>query len=304
MSNKKSYSIHLTRRSRKALTGYLFASPWLAGLAIFQIYAISMVVYYSLTDFGVFNAPNWIGLDNFRELFDDPLVLTSLYNTFYYVIISIPLAIIMAFSLALLLDQKVKGLAAFRLIFYLPAVVPIVASATLWLWILAPSFGILNYLLGLLGIRGPGWFASLTWAKPALIIMAVWGGAGPSMIIVLAGLQGIPREFYEAAEIDGAGVWKKFIFITIPAMAPTLLFLLIMGIIGSFQVFTQAFVTTQGGPGRATLFYVLYLYNNAFRQFRMGYASALALILLLIIMSFTLLVVWKSKKWIYYMGKR
>jgi|YNPMSStandDraft_1061717.scaffolds.fasta_scaffold03346_2 multiple sugar transport system permease protein len=289
-------------RRKEAIMGYVFASPWLIGFSIFTVYAFISVIYYSFTDFNAFTHPNYIGLSNYIELFNhDDLFPISLYNTAYYTLFSVPLGITTAFLLAELLNQKVRGLAFFRTIFYLPSVVPSVASSVLWLWILNPNFGLLNTFLSILHLPTPLWLGSPEWAKPALILMSLWG-VGGTMIIFLAGLQDVPQELYESAELDGAGIMAKFMYITIPMMTPTLLYTLIMGIIGSFQVFTQAFIMTQGGPANSTLFYVLYLYRNAFQYFKMGYASAQALILLVIILILTVIVLSTSSKWVYYGG--
>ena len=289
-------------RRKEVIMGYVFASPWLIGFSIFTVYAFISVIYYSFTDFNAFTHPNYIGLSNYMELFNhDDLFPISLYNTAYYACFSVPLGIITAFLLAELLNQKVRGLAFFRTIFYLPSVVPSVASSVLWLWILNPNFGLLNIFLSILHLPTPLWLGSTEWAKPALILMSLWG-VGGTMIIFLAGLQDVPQELYESAELDGAGIMAKFMYITIPMMTPTLLYTLIMGIIGSFQVFTQAFIMTQGGPANSTLFYVLYLYRNAFQYFKMGYASAQALILLVIILILTVIVLSTSSKWVYYRG--
>ena len=203
------------------------------------------------------------------------------------------------FMIALLLNRKIKFLGLFRTIYYLPAVVSGAAVALLWIWIFNPEYGVLNYLLSLFGVKGPGWLYSEEWAKPALIVMSLWG-AGGSMLIYLAGLQGIPTQLYEAAEIDGASSWQKLLRITLPMMSPTIFFTLVMGIIGSFQIFTAAYIMTGGGPNNATMMYVLYLYNLAFRQFRMGLASALAWIYFGIIMAFIVLIFKSSPAWIYY----
>ena len=289
-------------RKKEAIMGYLFASPWLLGFSIFSVYAIISVIYYSFTDFNLFTKPNFVGFSNYVELFKfDALFPISLYNTAYYALFSVPLGIIVAFLLAELLNQEVRGLAFFRTIFYLPSIVPAVASSILWLWILNPNFGILNMFLSMLHLPTPLWLGSPEWAKPSLIIMSLWG-VGGTMIIFLAGLQDVPQELYESAELDGAGILAKFMHITIPMMSPTPLYSLVMGIIGSFQVFTQAFIMTAGGPANSTLFYVLYLYRNAFQYFKMGYASAQALILLGIVLVLTLIVLGTSKKWVYYMG--
>lgn len=282
------------------LKGYLFISPWLVGFALFTVYAMYKVVHFSFTEYDVFDPPRWIGLQNYsRMFFEDHLFKTSLYNTAYYTLFSVPLGICAAFALAALLNAPMRFRSLFRAIFYVPAVVPAVASAILWLWIFRPTDGLLNIVLRYLGITGPNWLSSIQWSKPALIIMSLWG-VGGTMIIFLAGLQDVPRELYEAAELDGAGAWKRFRYVTLPMMTPTIFFALVMGVINSFQVFTNALIMTNGGPAYSTLFYVLYLYDNAFRYFQMGYASALALVLFVIILIFTLLIVRSSDRWVFY----
>jgi multiple sugar transport system permease protein len=212
---------------------------------------------------------------------------------------NVPINLVLGLCIALLLNQKIRGLGFFRTVFFLPSVTAGVAVSLLWLWIFNPRFGVINVLLGQIGIKGPTWLGSETWALPALIIMSVWG-VGGSMLIYLAALQGIPTPLYEAATIDGATHFRKFIHITIPMISPVLLLNLIMGVIGSFQVFTQAFVMTSGGPNYATLFYVLYLYQHAFQWFNMGYASALAWVLFVIILICTFLILKMSRDWVYY----
>jgi multiple sugar transport system permease protein len=280
--------------------GYLFASPWLVGFAFFTVYAIISVVYYSFTDFPLFKPPEWIGLGNYKEMFKyDQLFPISLYNTAFYVIFAVPINITIAFLLALYLNQRFGGRAWFRMAFYMPAIVPAVAMSVIWRWILNPNFGMLNVFLGSLGIRGPNWLGSPDMAKPSIILMNTWY-IGPTMVIFLAGLQDIPQQLYEAAQIDGAGPLRRLINITIPMMTPTILFNLVMGTIGAFQVFTQAFVMTGGGPGYSTLFYQLYLYRNAFEYLKMGYASALALVMFFIVLTATLVVIGTSRRWVYY----
>lgn len=291
------------RKFKKAALGYIFVSPWLIYLGLFNIYAIAMMIYYSFTDFSLFAPPHWIGTENFSELFFyDPLFITSLYNTFYYISIAIPLNLFVALLLALILNQRVRGITIFRTIFYLPTIVPAVALSILWLWILHPDLGLLNLALAKVGIIGPHWLGSMTWSKPALIIMNVWR-AGQPMIIFLAALQDLPRQLYEAAELDGAGLWTKFYHVTIPLMTPVIFFNLIMGLIFGFQIFTQALIMTEGGPAYSTLFYVLYVYQNAFTYLKMGYAAAQSLILFGIILVFTVVIVFTSKKWVYYGGE-
>lgn len=279
--------------------GYMFALPWLLGFLIFTLGPLLVSIYLSFTSYDVLNPPKFIGLENYRTLSRDPLFWKSLYNTFYMVIIGVPVNIIVAFGIALLLNVELKGIALYRAIYYLPSITPVVASSILWLWILNADFGILNTTLAMFGIRGPNWLADPSWAKLAIIMMGAWQ-AGGNMLIYLAGLKGIPVQLYEAAEIDGAGTWYKFWRITIPMISPTLFFNLIMGIIGTFQIFTQAYIMTGGGPLDSTLFYVYYLFNNAFSYFKMGYACSMAWILFLIILALTAIQFKLASRWVYY----
>ncbi len=288
----------IRNRTREAAGGYLFALPWLVGLSIFVFYPFIANIFYSFTEYNIIESPVWVGIDNYRVLMDDSLFWKSLSNTIYYSAV-VPLQLIIALLLALLLNQKVKGQRYFRTFFYLPVLVPLVASSVLWKWMLSPNYGLVNSLLYKIGVNGPGWFASESWSKPALILMGTWT-VGGAMIIFLATLQDIPQVLYEAAEIDGATTFKKTFHITLPLLTPAIFFNLIMGIIGSFQVFTQAYIITGGGPMYSTTFYVLYLYNNAFKFFRMGRASAMALILFIVIFIITLFIVKTSSKWVYY----
>lgn len=287
---------------REAVEGYLAISPWLLGLVIFTIGPIVASLYFSFTDYEVVKAPLWIGLENYQRLFTDRLFWQSLKVTGIYVAVSVPLGISLSFAVALLMNQKVRLIGFFRTAYYMPNLVPAVGSAILWIWIFNPEFGLLNTALASIGIQGPLWLGHSKWAMPALIIMSLWG-VGGGMLIYLAGLQGIPTDLYEAAEVDGAGNWRRFLHVTIPQMTPVLFFNLIMNIIASFQVFTAGYIMTGGGPRYATYFYVLNLYNNAFKYFRMGYASAMAWILALIILFFTLLVFRSSSAWVYYEGQ-
>ncbi len=263
--------------------------------------------YMSFTSWTMLSPPKWVGLENYTTLATgDPLFYTSIYNTVYYVIFSVPLGMVVSLLLALLLNQKVKGISILRTVFYLPSVTNLVAISVLWVWIFNPEFGLLNSVLRTISIEGPYWLQSETWSKPSLILMSLWS-VGGGMIIYLAALQGIPQQLYEAAELDGANIWHKLKSITIPMLTPAIFFNLIMSIIGSFQVFTQAYVMTQGkspgtegGPANSTLFYVLYLYKKAFQQFKMGYASAMAWVLFLVILVLTLIQFKLSKRWVYY----
>ncbi|WP_026486780.1 carbohydrate ABC transporter permease [Caldanaerobius polysaccharolyticus] len=291
---------HMSTMARKeAIAGYLFASPWFIGVILFTIYPIIASIVYSFMDYNILETPSWIGIKNYIDMFHDDLFWKSLGNTFYYVVFSVPLTIIIGLAIALLLNNDIKGIAVYRTLYYMPSIVPLVAGSILWAWIFNPNFGILTNLVESFGIEAPGWLSDPAWAKPSLILMSLWG-AGGGMIIYLAGLKNIPRVYYEAAELDGAGTLRKFFYITLPMLSPTLFFQLIMGIIGSFQVFTQAFIMTNGGPNDATLFYVFYLFNNAFRFWKMGYASALAWVLFAIIMFFTWVNFKMSKYWVFY----
>jgi len=257
-----------------------------------------------ITDYAIIASPEWVGLANFRRAFtEDPLFYKSLGNTAYYVGIGVPLRVIFAFLLAVLLNTDIRGRLFYRVAYYVPSIIPGVASAVLWLILLNPRLGLINLLLGLFGIPSINWLGNPMWSKPALILMSLWS-VGGSMIIYLAGLQSIPQALYEAAEIDGASGWTKFWNVTIPLMTPTILFNLIMQIIDSFQVFASAFIMTGGGPLNSTLFYMLHLYNYAFQFFKMGYASALAWILFVIILVFTLLTLKWSETWVFYRGGR
>jgi len=287
---------------REAIEGYLFILPWLLGLVIFILGPIIVSFYFSLTNFEVVKPPVFVGVENYGRLIRDPLFWQALKVTCIYVAVSTPLGLLLSFAIALLMNQKVRFVSLWRTIFYLPTLVPVIASTMLWLWIFNPQFGLLNTLLRYVGIEGPLWLGHSKWALPSLILMSLWTVGGP-MLIYLAGLQGIPTDLYEAADVDGAGGWAKFRAITIPMMTPVIFFNLVMNMILAFQVFTQAFIMTEGGPRYATLFYVLYLYQNAFKFFRMGYAAALAWVLFIVILILTALVFRSSALWVFYEGE-
>lgn len=285
----------MTRRDWQNLrAGLAFSSPWLLGLAVFTVYPVAASLYYSFCDYSVLQPAMWIGTDNYVQLVHDDLFWRSLGNTLYYAALSIPLGTAVSLALALLLNYEVPGTPLFRTIFYLPSIVPLVASSVLWMWIFNGSYGLLNWaiapVLRWFHSAPPSWLSDPAWAKPALVLMSVWG-VGNSMVIYLAGLKDIPRELYEAAEIDGATALSRFRHVTLPMLTPVIYFNVVMGIIGALQTFTQAFVMTgpEGAPARSTLFYSLYLFTTAFYDLRMGYASALAWILFLIIVTLTLL---------------
>jgi len=287
---------------RNLRNGLLFASPWIVGFLVFTAYPLVASLYYSCCAYSGLNTPHWVGLSNYHQmLFEDDLFWKSLWNTLYMVVIALPLGMISALALALLLNQKVKGIALYRTIYYLPSLVPAVASAILWLWLFNPEIGLINTVLGKFGIAGPSWLGDPLWAKPAMVLMGVWG-AGGGVIIYLAGLQDVPTSLYEAASLDGAGVWSKFWQVTLPMISPIIFFNLIMGIIGMFQYFTQAYVMTQGGPQDSTMFYALHLFNSAFIDWKMGYASAMAWVLFAITLVCSLVAMKTSARWVYYGG--
>jgi multiple sugar transport system permease protein len=283
---------------RRNIEGYLFISPWIIGFVVFTAGALLGSFSISLTKWNIVGTPEFVGLANYQKMVEDRFFWQSIKVTLYY-LLNVPLNVVLGLLLALLLNQKVKGLSVFRTIFFLPSVASGVAVSLLWMWIFNPRFGIINVLLKKIGIIGPLWLGSEAWAIPALIIMSIWG-VGGGMLIYLGALQGIPTAFYEAATLDGAGAWKKLLHITVPMITPVLLLNLVMGVIVSFQVFTQAYVMTDGGPNYATLFYVMYLYQQAFVWFNMGYASALSWVLFLIILVFTVIILKTSSSWVYY----
>ncbi len=287
-------------RQREAILFYLCISPWLIGFILFYLGPILASFYYSLTEWDLLTAPKFIGMENYVRLFTrDPLALKSFKVTLVYTLIYVPLDMVFGLSLALLLNQKLRGIGIFRTAYYLPSVLSGVAYVVMWMWMFNPQHGLINTLLSYVGIQGPRWLLDPKWALSALIMMSLWG-VGRTMIIFLAGLQDIPAVLYEVAEIDGASRWKMFWNVTLPLLTPSLLFNLIFGIILTFQTFTNAFVATNGGPLDSTLFYVLYLYRQAFEYLRMGYASAMAWVLFLIVLACTLVIFLTSGKWVFY----
>ena len=281
--------------------GYFFISPWVLGFLIFTAYPMIYSAVISFTQFDLLTPPKFIGAANFNRMVHDKLFYISLGNTAYYTFISVPLQIVLALAMALVLNQKLRGINTFRTIFYLPTVTPTVASVILFVYMFNLDFGFFNWLLSLVGIPAVYWLGDPVWVKPAFIIMSLWT-VGPQMVIFLAGLQSVPETLIEAAAIDGAGLLRRFWHVTVPMITPVIFFNLVIGIIGSFQVFTVAFIATAGGPVNATLFYVLWLYQHAFEFFKMGYAATVAWVLLAIIMIFTLLQFLIARKWVYYEG--
>ena len=284
---------------REHLDAYIFLGPWILGFLAWTLGPMVASAALAFTNYEILLAPKWVGLDNFGGMLRDEIFLKSLGNTAYYTFIGVPLQIVVALFAAILLNQKVRGVSIYRTAFYLPSLAPAVANAMVWLWLLNPEFGLANALLRALGLPPQKWLMDVNLAKPSMIIMSLWG-IGSQMIIFLAGLQGIPDLYYEAATVDGAKRWDTIRHITMPLLSPSIFFNTVVGIIGSFQVFTTAFVATGGGPQNATLFYVLYLYRNGFQYFKMGYASALAWVLFVIILGFTLLQFRIGQYWVYY----
>lgn len=295
--------VRLSRAARREqLTGYLYISPWIVGFLAFMAFPIFYSLYLSFCNWDIYNGVKWIGLKNYTLLFHDPLFYQSLKVTGIYSVLSIPLNLIVGLLVSLLLNLKVRGVGFFRTLFYLPSVISGVAVAMLWMWIFNGEYGLINYFLSWFGIKGPDWLQNPHWIIPVYVIMGLWG-VGGNAILFLGGLQNIPQQLYEAAAIDGAGAWRRFWNITLPLITPTLFFLLLMGIIQSFQVFTSAYVINGrggGGPDNAGLFYMLYLFDQAFQEYHMGYASAMAWVGGIIAIVIALLVYLTQKKWVYY----
>jgi len=284
---------------REAFTFYVLIAPWAVGFLVFLAWPMVRSLYLSFTDYSLLSPPVWVGFQNYQRIFADPDFWQSLKVTLIFALGSVPGGTIIALAIAMVLSQKLRGINFWRTIFFMPSILSSIAVAILWLFIFRPEGGLLNIALGWIGIQGPSWITSETWALPALILMS-WWTVGGQMVIYLAGLKGIPDTFYEAAEIDGANGWQKFRFVTIPMLSPTIFFNVVLGIIGALQVFDVGWVMTRGGPNKATLFYMINLYQRAFAYVQMGYASALAWILFIIIMAITLLVIRSSAVWVYY----
>ncbi len=295
-----------TQRQRDTLHGILFASPWIIGLLVFYAYPILMSLYYSFTEYSILQAPKWAGMKNYINLFtNDEKFFKSVYNTLYFSVFALPLGIVFGVGLALLLNMKVKGMSVYRTIYFLPVLVPDVALGILWLWVFNAQLGIVNVLLWkLFHVVGPGWLADPAWSKPSIIIISLWG-VGQAVVIYLAGLQDVPQELYDAAEVDGASAWQKTVHVTIPMITPVILFNLIIGLIGAFQYFTTPYVITTGDgrPALSLMFYAMYLYQNAFVLYKMGYASAMAWILFIVAVVSAYALFRSSARWVYYGGQ-
>lgn len=281
---------------------YLFILPWLIGFLFFTAGPMIGSLYISFTRWEIVTPSVWVGLGQYQKLFTDDRFYLSLWNTAYYVFLGVPLHLFLALMAALAMNMNLRGIRLFRTLYYVPSLTPAVANAILWMWIFHPQWGLANAILDWFGIEGLYWLQDPKLSKPSFIIMSFWT-IGGQMVILLAGLKGIPQQLYEAAEIDGAGAFQKFLKVTLPLLTPALFFNLIIAIIGAFQVFTQAFIMTEGGPSYSTLFYLLYLYRAAFENFRMGYASAMAWVLFVIVLFFTLIQFRLSDRWVFYEGE-
>lgn len=282
--------------------GLAFCMPLIVGLCCLMIYPVCASFYFSLTDYPIFDPPKWVGLGNYAELVRDPRFWLSVWNTTYFAFFAVPLGMTVGLGLALLLNLKVKGLAFYRTMFFLPSIVPLIATCVLWFQILNPQYGLLNGFLRFIGMPEawiPGWLVDERWSKPGLVLMSVWG-CGGGMVLYLAALQDVPQELHDSAAIDGANAWHRFRHVTLPMISPILLFTLVMGLIGTMQYFAQAYVMTSGGPWDSTLFYALNLFNTAFTEYRLGYASAMAWIMFAIILTVTLIMMKASNRFVYY----
>ncbi|MDQ3703505.1 MAG: sugar ABC transporter permease [Chloroflexota bacterium] len=296
------------RARREDFAGMLWASPWILGFFLWTLGPMVYSLYLAFTRYSIARPPEWIGLENFVRALSgqDSLFWPSLLRTFSWALIMVPLSLAGSLLAALLLNQRLKGTALFRTLFFLPSLTPAVAAAILWRWLYQPDFGPINYVLRALGVESPPlWFSDANLAMPSLMVMTLWGAVGGStMIIFLAGLQGVPQELHEAASIDGAGKLSRFRNVTLPMITPTLFFNLLIGIIAALRTFTTAFVATNGGPNYATWFYILHLYQSAFQNFDFGYASAMAWIFMVVVVALTLLNTRLSKRWVYYEGEQ
>ncbi len=288
---------------QQAIFGILFMMPWFIGFIIFGLYPMIMSVYYSLCRYDVLRIPQFIGLGNYQKLiFEDPYFWTSISNTLIYTVLRVPLCIIGSLLLAVLVNNAVRGVKFFRTIYFIPSIVTGVVLSVVWLWMFNPQFGLINSFLAYMGIPGPLWLLDPNWSKPSMVLMSVWSIGGGRMLVFLAALQGIPKHLYEAVDIDGGGWWAKFRNVTVPMLSPVIFLWSVLEIIFSLQVFVEAYIMTQGGPLNSTMFYNLYLYNKAFNDFEMGYASALAWLLLIISLIITVIQFRLSKRWVHYDG--
>lgn len=282
--------------NRESVWAFFLLLPNLIGFLMFLLIPLVASFFFSFTKWDLMTPMQWVGFANYIELFKDETFFKTLWNTIYFTLGTVPAGVIISLFLAIALNQRIKGIKIFRAAYFLPVIASFVAAALVWMWIYNPEFGLLNYFLSIIGIKGPSWLNSLNWAMPSIILTTIWKGLGFNMLLFLAGLQGIPESYYEAADIDGAKWFGKFLHVTVPLLSHTTLFVVIISIINSFQGFDLVYIMTYGGPARSTSVLVFYLYQNAFKYFRMGYASAIAYILFFLILFFALIQFWYQKK--------
>lgn len=289
---------------KREMAGWLFALPWLVGLALFYIYPLISSISYSFVTFKGVIPGDFVGLKNYQELMENDTFWISVRNTMFYAVLVVPASLVFGIAVALLLNIRIKAQGIYRVMVFIPTLVPVVAVSIIWQWLLNSQFGLINYLLYKIGLPGPPWFGSEIWAKPSIVLIAQWT-IGQTVLTYLAGLQDIPADYYEAATIDGAGPWQKMLKITLPLLSPVIFFNIIMGIISAMQQFTLPFVVTNGAgtPANSMMFYAMLLYKNAFSYFKMGFANAMAWMMFVVIMGLTLFVYSTSGKWVHYMGE-
>jgi multiple sugar transport system permease protein len=294
-------TVRWKNREHEGLAAGLFLLPNLIGFLIFTAIPVGAAFVLAFYDYDLLLGASWAGLENFRELFTiDRVFRAALFNTVYFTAVSVPLSVVLGLATAMLVNHALRGVVIFRSIFLLPYVTVTVALSLVWKWLYLPDIGLINSVLGVVGINGPAWLTSQTWAMPALILMSVWKGFGYNMVIFLAGLQGIPDHLYDAAKVDGATAWRRFLNVTLPLLSPTTFFVVVISVISSFQVFDQALIMTNGGPGTATTTLVLYIYQKGFQSFDMGYAAAVALVLFAVIFVFTVIQFLLQRRWVTY----
>jgi multiple sugar transport system permease protein len=300
-TGRTSEKVPWTKREHEGLAAGLFLLPNLIGFLIFTAIPVGAAFVLAFYDYDLLLGASWAGLENFREMFTtDEVFRAALFNTVYFTAVSVPLSVVLGLATAMLVNQALRGIVIFRSIFLLPYVTVTVALSLVWKWIYLPDIGLINSVLGVFGIAGPPWLTSGTWAMPALILMSVWKGFGYNMVIFLAGLQSIPDHLYDAAKVDGATAWRRFLNVTLPLLSPTTFFVVVISVISSFQVFDQALIMTNGGPGTATTTLVLYIYQKGFQSFDMGYAAAVALVLFAAIFVFTVIQFLFQRRWVTY----
>jgi multiple sugar transport system permease protein len=296
----------LSLHARDTLAAYLFISPWIVGFIVFSFGPMIASLFLSLTSYNMVEAPNWVGFANYVQAFTkDEQFWPSLRKTVYFVALDVPIGITLSLLVAVMLNQKLRATSIFRTLFFLPSITPTVAAILFWIWLLNPEFGLVNYMLGLVGIWGPAWLGSPDWAIPSLVLIDLWATIGGTrMIIFLAGLQGIPQELYEAAEVDGASNWRRLIHVTLPLLTPSIFFVTVLTVIYALRVFTSAYIATSGGPAYATWFYTYHLFKQAFQFFMMGYASALGWLFFVVVLAFTYIQFRWQSSWVHYEGGR